>query len=257
MLSFRAIGRWNEGDVRVAWTESSRPVISKIEEAIEIAWTRAHRPNVQLFDGPMCRLERLAVSPEMLDLVVSPTSYKVFVGTNMVNPQFADEFGEQALANPIGLSTSVLSSDGFVLLGKRNDRVAYYPSRIHPFAGAAEPSDPLNLFDEVRRELKEELSFDRDDVAELYCAGIAEDRSLRQPEVIFHCRSNRTRDEIIARLDRTEHHDVWSSPAEADAISRALDNADAFTPVAIATLLLFGLNRFGRDWFTQQAQRFL
>jgi hypothetical protein len=101
------------------------------------------------------------------------------------------------------------------------------------------------------------LSFDREDIAELYCAGIAEDRSLRQPEVIFHCRSNRPRGEIIARLDRTEHHDVWSSPAEADAISRALDNADAFTPVAIATLLLFGLNRFGRDWFTQQAQRFL
>jgi hypothetical protein len=100
------------------------------------------------------------------------------------------------------------------------------------------------------------LSFDREDVAELYCAGIAEDRSLRQPEVIFHCRSTRTRGEIIARLDRTEHHDVWSSPAEAHAISRAFQDADAFTPVAIATLLLFGLKRFGKDWFARESKRF-
>jgi hypothetical protein len=257
MVSFRAIGQWNEGDVHVTWTESSRRIIATIEDAIETAWAGAHRPNVQLFDGPMCRLERLGVSPQSLDLQLSRTSYKVFVGTNMQNPQFADEFGEGVLANPIGLSTSVLSRDGFVLLGKRNDRVAYYPSRIHPFAGAAEPAEPLNLFDEVRRELNEELSFGEGDIAELYCAGIAEDRSLRQPEVIFHCRSNRTRDEIVAELDATEHHGVWFAPGEASTISDALKDAEAFTPVAIATLLLFGLRHFGAGWFAEQSGRFL
>ena len=257
MLRFRAIGEWKESAVRATWTPSTRPIIPKIEQAIKTAWSDAHRPNVQLFDGPMCRLERLTVSSDALDLRVSRTSYKLFVGTNMHNPRFADEFGEAALANPIGLSTSILSSDGFVMLGKRNDRVAYYPNRIHPFAGAAEPSDPLNLFDEVRRELKEELSFGASDIAELVCGGIAEDLSLRQPEVIFHCRSHRTRDEIIATLDETEHRAAWFAPADANALADALQDHAGFTPIAIATLLLFGLKQFGQDWFTKHSNPFV
>ena len=257
MLTFRAIGEWVESAIRVRWTQNTRPIIPEIEQAIEQAWSQAHRPNVQLFDGPMCRLERLAVSPEVLDLHLSPTSYKVFVGTNMQNPHLGDEFGNDVLANPIGLSTSILSSDGFVLLGKRNDRVAYYPSRIHPFAGAAEPSDPLNLFDEVRRELWEELSLGASDIAQLHCEGIVEDRSLRQPELIFHCRSRRSREEIVAQLDATEHRAAWSVAANAEAFADALRDPAPFTPVAIATLLLFGSGHFGETWFARESQRFL
>lgn len=254
MLRFRAIGRWNEGAVRVRWTSDTRPSIAKMERAIEEAWKRAQRPGVQLFDGPMCRLESLTVSPSSLELGISRTSYKIFVGTNMYNPQLGDEFGNEALANPIGLSTSVLSSDGFVLLGKRNDRVAYYPSRIHPFAGAAEPADSLNLFDEVRRELEEELGFGSSDVAELFCGGIAEDRSLRQPEIIFHCRSNRSRNDIIRQLDTTEHRGAWSVSATPESIADALRDPAPFTPVAIATLLLFGRSHFGEQWFAREAR---
>ncbi len=257
MLRFRAIGRWNEDAVHVRWTSDTRPSIAKIEQAIEASWKQAQRPGVQLFDGPMCRLEALSVSPSSLDLAVSRTSYKVFVGTNMYNPQFGDEFGNEALANPIGLSTSVLSRDGFVLLGKRNERVAYYPNRIHPFAGAAEPADPLNLFDEVRRELFEELGFRTRDIAELYCGGIAEDRSLRQPEIIFHCHSNRTRAEIATQLLGDEHWAVWSEKNSADAIAESLKQPKAFTPIAIATLLLFGRAHFGDEWFSVQSKTFL
>jgi 8-oxo-dGTP pyrophosphatase MutT (NUDIX family) len=256
MLRFRAIGRWNEDAVRVRWTNSTRPTIAKIEHAIEAAWKTAQQPGVQLFDGPMCRLGALHVSPLSLDLTVSRTSYKIFVGTNMHNPQFGDEFGDAALAHPIGLSTSILSRDGFVLLGQRNDRVAYYPGKIHPFAGAAEPNDPLNLFDEVRRELKEELAFKEPDIAELYCGGIAEDRSLRQPEIIFHCRSTRTLDEIVGQLDATEHRAAWSAPATSDAIAGALQNPARFTPVAVATLLLFGRVHFGDAWFDANSPAF-
>jgi hypothetical protein len=257
MLIFRAIGDWTESAVRVSWTNSTRPIVPNVEDAIENAWRAAkQRPNVQLFDGPMCRLESFTATHSELSLIVSRTSYRVFVGTNMHNPMLGDEFGDVVLANPIGLSASVQSSDGFVLLGRRNENVAYYPGRIHPFAGSAEPAEPLSLFDEVRRELDEELRFESRDIADLRCCALVEDRSLRQPEVIFHCQSTRTRDQIIDQLDKTEHRSAWWAPVEPNAIDSALDDPAPFTPVAIATLLLFGRKAFGRAWFENHAARF-
>jgi hypothetical protein len=169
----------------------------------------------------------------------------------IVNP-----FGPGVLANPIGLSTSMLTSDGYLLLGRRNEAVAYYPGRIHPFAGAAEPADPLNLFDEVRRELAEELAFRSNDIADLRCIAMVEDRSLAQPELIFRCRSTRSRDEIVAQVDHTEHKGVWSIPADADALTDVLNHPAPFTPIAIGTLLLFGRSNFGEKWFNDHEWRF-
>lgn len=160
------------------------------------------------------------------------------------------------LANPVGLSSAVLSSDGFLIFGRRNDRVAYYPGRIHPFAGAAEPAESLDLFAEVRRELTEELRFQADDILDLRCAALVEDRSLRQPELIFRCRSTRSRDWIIEQLDQAEHHSAWYMPANANGLAAALADSAHFTPVAIATLLVFGKAYIGDEWFNVHARAF-
>src|SRR3954470_7945056 len=118
MLTFRAIGDWSEDAVRVTWAASTRPTIPEVEQAIESAWTTAmQQKGIQLFDGPMCRLESLSAWPSLLALQVSRTSYKTFLGTNMKNPHLADRFHNGVLASPLGLSTSILSADGYVLLG--------------------------------------------------------------------------------------------------------------------------------------------
>jgi len=91
-----------------------------------------------------------------------------------------------------------VTADDWLLLGRRNATVAYYPSRVPPFAGALEPGDPTDVFAEARRELREELGFVEHDVSDIRLAGIVEDASLRQPELIFRVRTVRTR----ARLRR-------------------------------------------------------
>ena len=57
----------------------------------------------------------------------------------------------------LGISVALISRDQRLVMGRRNERVAYYPGRIHPFAGALEPADELDIFAAVRRELQEEL----------------------------------------------------------------------------------------------------
>ena len=218
---------------------------------IERAWAAAvARPGVQLFDGPMCRLESWSSSPGRLDAVLSDTSYKPFLGTNLRHPELADRYGPAILANPVGVSPALITADGWLMMGRRNSSVAYYPNRVHPFAGALDPADP-DPFAAIRRELSEELGITDADVAAdgMHCTGIAEDVSIRQPELIFSVVSTRTRKEIESKLDATEHHGAWATPATRERVEAALASGEAFTPVGVAAMVLWGRTAFGGQWF--------
>jgi 8-oxo-dGTP pyrophosphatase MutT (NUDIX family) len=218
---------------------------------IEKAWEgAASRPGVHLFDGPMCRLESWRASPQRLEVVLSETSYKPFLGTNLTHPELADRYGPAILANPVGVSPALITADGWLMMGRRNASVAYYPDRVHPFAGALDPADD-DPFAAIRRELAEELAFGDADIAPngMYCTGIAEDVSIRQPELIFSAVSTRTREEIEAKLDATEHHGSWATRATSEGVEAALASGEAFTPVAVAAMVLWGRCEFGAAWF--------
>jgi hypothetical protein len=180
MFDVLASGEWSPQRVTVTWSPSTRRILPEVECAIEQAWSAAQaRLGDKLFDGSMCRLECWSASGDRLDLTLSHTSYRAFLGTNLFNAHLADTFGREVLANPVGLSTALQTADGYLVLGRRNDSVAYYPNRVHPFAGALEPAEPTDVFAEIRRELREELSLADADLTTIRCVGLAEDRSLR------------------------------------------------------------------------------
>ena len=271
VLRVHTIGDWHPADVRTRWVRSSHAPPPEVTELIESAWQRAlQRPRVKLFDGPMCRMESWAVLGGAsdainggLELVLSPTTYKAFMGTNMSHPELADRFGQGVLANPVGVSPALETSDGFLLMGRRNAAVAYYPSRLHPFAGSLEPRDAgdgeldgnggPDLFAAVRRELGEELSFTPSDVADIRLTGIVEDVALRQPELIFRVSTPLNRSEVEARVARDEHLAAVAIPATPAGLEAVLRDP-MVTPVGLASLLLWGRVSFGEDWFTKQAK---
>jgi len=232
-------GRWSPGQVRVAWAESGRRIVPEVEAAIEAAWREANaRPGVHLFDGPVCRLESYEPNADgTLDLRVSRTSYRLVVGTNFCNPHFADTFGPGVMANPIGVSAGLLSSDGYLLLGRRNDRVAYYPGRVHPFAGSLEVREHVDLFDDVCRELREELNLGDGVIAGIEMVALVEDVALRHPEAMFRVRTTLTRAEVEAGTDREEHDELVAVRATADELARALESPE-FTPAGTGILRL-------------------
>ena len=190
--------------------------------------------------------------PERLSLDLSVTSYKPFMGTNLAHPELADQFGRDVMANPVGVSPALHTSDNYLLLGRRNATLAYYPNRIHPFAGALEPRDQGDLFAAVRRELGEELSLKEPEIIEMSCTGIAEDRALRQPELLFRVRTTLTRDQIESQVHAEEHGGSIAIPAMPEAIAGILRDP-LLTPVAVASLLLWGRVTFGEDWFQENS----
>jgi 8-oxo-dGTP pyrophosphatase MutT (NUDIX family) len=256
MLTFHTAGDWPHDRVALSQIPSSQQLPDVARRLIDEAWDAAKsQPGVHLFDGPMCRLESWSVADDgrKLHLALSRTTYKSFLGTNLRNPQLADRYGREVLANPVGVSPALETADAWLLMGRRNASVAYYPGRVHPFAGALEPRDADDVFAAVQRELAEELNFTAEDVGEVRCTGIAEDRSIRQPELIFRVNSTRTRAQIEATLDRTEHHASWAIAATAEAVDLVLGEPAALTPVAVAALLLWGRAKFGSPWFDQRA----
>jgi 8-oxo-dGTP pyrophosphatase MutT (NUDIX family) len=247
-VRFHFIRRYRADEVAVETVSDRRPRIDEIESAIEQAWQEARaRPGVKLFDGEMCRLEYFRAG-RTLELGLSGTSYKIFWGTNLTHPEFADRYGWEALANPVGLSCALESADGFLMLGRRNASVAYYPLRVHPFAGSLEPAQTVDLFADARRELAEELGFGVADVAEIDCIGLVEDCSLRQPELVFGVRSARSQKEIESAVVTDEHEGCVAIPARPEDVQAALADP-ALTPVAMGTILLWGHGRFGPRWF--------
>jgi hypothetical protein len=116
--------------------------------------------------------------------------------------------------------------------------VAYYPDRVHPFAGAIEPRDAVDVFGAVLRELREELSLVGSDVTGIRCVGLVEDNALRQPELVFLTRCALTGGQIEARVDRAEHHGAWAVRTDAGSIKQAVSDP-SLTPVAVAALMLF------------------
>jgi 8-oxo-dGTP pyrophosphatase MutT (NUDIX family) len=257
ILRFHATGAWPPQVVQIQRVPTTWRSSPEIEEAIDRAWRDATaRPGVFLFDGPMCRLEAWEAAPQRLRLALSETTYKRFLGTNLTNPHLADRFGPQILANPVGVSPALLTADDYLMMGRRNASVAYYPDRIHPFAGALDPSD-ADVFAAVRRELKEELAFNDQDISEVLCTGIAEDLSIRQPELIFLARSARSRKEIDSALDHTEHRGTWTVRADAASLAEVLaERSEIFTPVAVAALLLYGRMEFGEAFFHDHLSRY-
>ena len=167
----------------------------------------------------------------------------------MHNPQFGTQYGESAMANPLGISVALISADGLLAMGRRNERVAYYPGRIHPFAGALEPEDGLDVFAAVVRELDEELGLAGEELREAKCLGMAEDRGLAQPELIFYAETGKTLEELRRAVDDVEHDAIVEIAVSKDSFERELNSAKLYTPIALATILLCGRERFGSEWF--------
>jgi len=250
MLRFLHLGRYVEGQLHTRQVASTWRSNEVVDAGIESAWQQTiARPGVRIFDGQLCRFEAFHINHESLTIDLSRTSYRIVVGTNFLHPEYADEFGAQVMANPVGVSTGLLTRDGYLMMGRRNASVAYYPDRVHPFAGSLEVEDQIDLFGNVRRELREELSLAPAEIERVVCMGVAEDSRLRHPETIYMAWTTRSRAEVDAQVHADEHHDAWSVTANADEIFEQLRSNADLTPIARAVLLAFGRDEFGVDWF--------
>jgi hypothetical protein len=251
----RVTGDWPAESVDIQIVPSSWKAPPSVLEQIDAEWERVARTGVTLFDGPMCRLEKYLATPARFTLSLSETTYRIFVGTHLYHANLADTHGPLILANSLGVSVLVRTADDFLLLGRRNETVVYYASRLHPFAGALEPTDQSNPFVASRRELHEEAGLTDADITSLRCIALVEDRHLHQSELIMRADTRLTRAQVESQAGREEHHNLVAIEA-ADQRLRELLRNPGLTPVALGGLLVWGRSEWGDQWLESASAEF-
>ena len=71
---------------------------------------------------------------------------------------------------------------------------------------------------------------------------------LRHPELIVLVRCRPTRAQLDGQVDKKEHHTSFAVEPTRPAIDAAVDNR-VLTPVAVATVMLWGKRVLGEAWF--------
>ncbi len=247
-----------------SWDPAPRVTLPRIEEVIARTWETAlalaRDGERMLYNGDLIRLIAARATPEQLHLELGPTCYRDFLGTNLHNAGTVSPLGERYLADPLGISSVVTTSDGFLVLGRRGTRVAFHAGHLHTFGGLLEPSDRdadgrFDVFGAAIRELVEELAARKEEIAEFMIVGLVRDRTILQPELLFEATLTLTRSQLQARFDpnapEQEHTGLEWMHDEPEALITFLRRAKPIAPVAAAALLLHGRQAWGTDWYEQ------
>jgi hypothetical protein len=257
-----AFGLFRPGAVELHWTDTPRPTTRQLDDLIGRTWDRikaeCDRDGRLLYNGTLVRWIDHRVADGALHIDTGPTDYRDFVGTNLYNRHRVADFGRESFANPIGTTATILSDDGWLLYGRRSDRVVYHAGYVHTFGGAIEQvdirsDDFIDAFDAVHRELDEELGLGPEHIAETVCVGLIHDHEIWQPELLFETRVRMTRDALVDRLDHDDAHQehvaIESVRDEPDALVPYILGAAPIAPVAVGAICLHGRHRWGDGWY--------
>ena len=255
------VGQYSQQDLHVQWDAAAYMPDEAIRQEIDKAWdhhsaTAQHR-GVKLYNGPLCRLIDFQADNHRLNLVMGPTCFKDFLGTNLTRATLRYLHGSDVLANPVGVSAAVVTSDNFILLGRRSQKVVYHGGRIHSIGGMVEPdanAQAPNPFDAIIQEITSELCVSASDIATIVCMGMVREKPIVQPELVFDVALGldaQTLRQIAAKAIDADEHDelilVLDYPSSV--ITFVQKNLDAITPVCLSALLLHGLRKWGTGWF--------
>ena len=257
-------GRYAPEQVTQRWEGRCWSVPPEDEDKIAGRWqealVRAEQSGASLFNGELVRLNSFDATAQSLHLSLGPTCFRDFLGTNLCASEVPAPVDVGRLANAIGVSAMVRTSDGYLALGRRSQRVAYHGGLLHLFGGMLEPADktaegPCDPFATLRRELHEELGIDREAIGDVMLVGLVRDGSIVQPELIFDVETTLPRDALVACFESDsvggEHTAIEFVYDEPDAVTRFFDTAAPMTPVAQAGLLLHGRHEWGESWYEQ------
>ncbi len=243
-----------EGRLWSVPTEQADQIAQRWQDAL----VRAEQTGALLFNGELVRLNGFGPTAQSLHLSLAPTCFRDFVGTNLAVATATEPVDPELLANPIGVSAIVRTSDGYLALGRRSQRVVHHGGRLHLFGGMLEPADKTvegicDPFASVQRELHEELGVDREAIGDVVLVGLARDTSIVQPEFIFEAELSLSRAALKLYFDASseggEHTAIEFVYDEPDTVMQFLLGASLITPVAQAGLLLHGRHEWGEPWY--------
>lgn len=236
------------------------PVTPEIQEWMDTLWeqklTQARQQGTPLFETPLFRFVAAAAQTDgTLHITMGDTCYKQYVTTRV--PDFAQGRSRPELGNPLAVCSVVETSDGCILLDKRQG-VDVYVGRYHVIGGfferhldqVASLPDP---FGAIRREIREETGIQADDMRDQYCLGVVYDLAMPHGEMCFLTRLYIPLDEVLRRApeDREIKQLIPLQVTEESSRAFILKHHGNISATGEPNLLLYGGWKFGEQWFEE------
>jgi len=257
-----AYGEFSPSQVNIYWRDEPRRPHAELDALVARTWSdykaQCDRNGVMLFNGYLARYLNHQVQQGELIIDAGPTDFANFIGTNYLNYHRVDEFGWHLFGNPLGISATLITSDGWLILGRRNQRVACHAGYVHTIGGGLELNEmndngKFDPFASLQRELNEELGIKQEDIKEIVCLGLIRDRQILQPEIIFDAHLNLSRDDLGGRInieDPDEEHDAMvECRDDPKAIVPFIRTTRMMAPIAVGAICLHGQRCFGHQWY--------
>ncbi|MEO8971232.1 MAG: NUDIX hydrolase [Ktedonobacteraceae bacterium] len=275
MLEFDILARglYRRDQLAITYDPSLHISIApSIQQWMETVWQQklaiAHEKGTRLFDSQLFRLEHATTSPGgILHLVLGNTSYKEYVTTR--EPDFASGRNRSELSNALGVCSVVETSDGYILLDKRQG-VDAYVGRYHVIGGFFERDlDSTNIsnttaivvqpdpFAAITREIREETGIQSADIHEQYCLGAVYDLTLPHCELCFLTLLNISLQEVHTRVpEEDEIQQLHSLHITAESLRNFITTHHGnISPTGEPNLLMYGSVKFGEGWWDEVMRR--
>lgn len=259
MLEFETLARgyYRPDQLSITYDPTLRmPITPTIQTWMDALWAEklahARLHHTRLFDAPLFRLiSATAQTHDRLELVLGNTSYKEYVTTR--TPEFAQHHPRAALGNAIGVCSVVETSDGSILLDKRQG-VDVYVGRYHVIGGFFERQldgdaqpDP---FAAINREIREETGIQRSDIRTQHCLGVVYDLTTPHAEICFLTRLHIPLAEVLAREpEEDEIKQLHTLHVTSDSLrSFIIEHHGRISATGEPALLFYGAVQFGEAW---------
>jgi ADP-ribose pyrophosphatase YjhB (NUDIX family) len=264
MLEFAILARglFGPDEVDIQYDPSlTMPFTPAIRAWMETLWQekllQAKQKNVPLYDAPLFRFVEASVTTDnRLRLVLGDTSYKEYVTTRQA--EFAGQHTREELGNALSVCSVVETSDGHILLDKR-EGVDVYEGRYHVIGGFFERELDTNgearpdPFAAIRREIREETGIQSADIRRHYCLGAVYDLLTPHAELCFLTQLHIPLAAVLSRtpLDREIKH-LRSLAVTAESLRTfILVHHGSISATGEPNLLLYGGWKFGSAWFEE------
>ncbi len=269
MLEFEILthGLYRPDQLYITYDPSLRmPTTPTIQAWMDTLWEQklaiAREQNIPLFDAPLFRfVEVEAKADGTLHLVLGDTGYKEYVTTRV--PEFAHGRKREELGNALSVCSVVETSDGYILLDKRQG-VDVYVGRYHVIGGFFERdldstvSQQPDPFGAIRREIREETGILQSDMSEQFCLGVVYDTATPHAEMCFLTGLSISLVEVHNRIPEEDEIKQLEmlKVTETELREFLVKNHGNISATGEPNLLMYGGVRFGGEWF-EKMMRYL
>ena len=178
----------------------------EIQDMIEETWENLtkNKESKYLYDGNVYSLMAVSSHENKVICNVRNTTYKAYIGTNVHNIDKIPD--KKDLANAIASCVVSITSDGYILIGRRSGKLAEGGNEWHVVGGTMEgvvvngELKPENPYDLITKELHEEINVSKDEIDVLYCTGIGISTHNHKPEFLFVCKLKLSKDQLISKV---------------------------------------------------------